>query len=742
MPLAVVLFLLGLMSGFAWAEEDPKYILTAVRRTAPLVIDGHLEPAWLAGAKADSFVQREPDYPAAETQRNEVYVLYDRDALYFGYMLYDTAPDSIRGQIQRRDNDSNSDFIDLYLDTFHDHRNGYWFTVTAAGVQAEGTFFIETDLSNSWDAVWESAVAKTDSGWSCELRIPFQIMRHGGEREDGWGIAFARKLYRRNEANFWPPVDPEVGWRASKIGTLLGLKDIAPSAHVELLPHVVGRWDAPLSPLDSLPQDFRSNNEWENLGLTLKYVPSATLSVDAAYQPDFAQVDVDQATINLSDYPVFLSEKRPFFLENKEYFEETPYTFIYSRRVTDPDYGARVNAQQGRFKMSAFGGKNRLQYLNDNLESAVKLQDAAFGRASVDFRNRHRIGVSWTYLNQAGYSAATAGMDARFRFRERDRLGLWFAGVERQGTPEQHWYRVAEVHDEQPVEARASYNRDWGPFRSDIAAAYRGIDFDNNDLGWSDVSNVFRQSLWIGDNYYLDGTFIRNIGFDINSYHATLANGDHSEGYANIDFFGTTRGNWNFGGGTEHGDFFRRAPMGPTDGEHRDNFGTFNLEYYRSFWNWAWLWSDFTKPFRYGAEARYRTYRDGELFNLVPEVTWLPRSNIEMRLSSEWNRVWHARRFADQQTDYRNWFFKTSWSPTLDLSLRGTLQWIEKSDDPDERGHFFANLLLAYNWNPGSWFYLVYDEAGRDIDRPDHLNRSVPGDRTLRAKFTYFFTAP
>ncbi len=750
MPLLTAVLIL-ILSQVAWADMSG-YEVVAKKLTVPIVLDGRIEKTWLEGGKADNFIQREPGYPAPVTQKSEVYVYYDENALYFAYMLYDTAPDSIAGQIQRRDNDSNSDFVDLYLDTFHDHRTGYWFTVTAAGVQAEGTFFSENNLSNSWDAVWESAVAITDSGWSVELRIPFQIMRHGGPREDGWGVAFARKIYRINEAGFWPPVDPEIGWKASKIATLSGLDDIASSAHLEVLPHVVGRWDAPVERTEAyeLAQEFRSENEWENLGLTLKYVPSAALSIDAAYQPDFAQVDVDEAVINLTDYPVFLSEKRPFFLESKEYFEETPYTFVYTRRVADPDYGGRVNYQQGNIKASFLAGKNRLSYFDEQFETRGLLQDAFVGRTTLN-SGRHRFGLTGTYLNQTGYSAAAAGFDAKFRWRVRDQLNLWFAGVDRSGTPVQHWYRVTEVSDEQPVEARVGYIRDYGPFRSELAAAFRGTDYDINDLGWGDPSNQLRQALWIGDNYYLKGTAFRNVGFDINSLRTTLTTGDAAEGYANFNLFTTTRTNWDLGGGMEWGDDFRRRNVGPDGGEFRDNFGSFNHEYYKYFWHWAWLWSDQTKPFRYGSDFRYRTFRDGNAFGFEPEISWRPRSNIELGAEVDWTRVWDSKTFVDtsgvpEVADFRNWILKANWSPSLKLSFRATVQWVEKEWEDygtprpySGRNRLYGNYLLAYNWSPGSWCYLVYDETFRDVETRDN---NAPSERTLRAKLTYFFTVP
>ncbi|MBU1636912.1 carbohydrate binding family 9 domain-containing protein, partial [bacterium] len=347
MPAKLFLFLVALLTLFGDSTyAEPVYEVTA-GPADHIKIDGHLEVAWFSGGVVEGFVQREPHYPDPVSQTTRVYLLSDNDALYFGFLCNDTAPDSIRGKIQRRDNDDRSDFVDIYLDSFHDRRSGYWYTVTAAGVQAEGTIANEKEFTADWDAVWQSAVARSDSGWSCEIRIPFQSIRHGGARADGWGIGFARYIERRAERTFWPPVDPQKDFYLSQVGTLYGLKNIASPAHIEVLPHAVGRWDA-----EANDGEWHSENEYENLGFYLKAVPSAAMTLDFAYEPDFAQVDVDAQEINLSDYPIFLSEKRPFFLENKQLFEELPYYLFYTRRITDPDYAGRLNLQKGRVRAS------------------------------------------------------------------------------------------------------------------------------------------------------------------------------------------------------------------------------------------------------------------------------------------------------------------------------------------------------------------------------------------------------
>ncbi|MCC6476041.1 carbohydrate binding family 9 domain-containing protein [bacterium] len=701
--------------------QDSDYTLEA-RPTSGIRIDGRLDSEWNGADVAKNFVQREPGYPAPSTQPSEVRVLFDNDALYVGYMLYDSAPDSVKGQIQRRDNDGSSDFVDLYLDTFHDGRNGYWFTLTAAGVQAEGNFFNEQELSASWDAVWQSAVAITDSGWSCELRIPFHILRHAGARDDGWGIAFARKILRKNEAGFWPPVNPEIGWKASNLGTLVGLKDIASSSHVEILPHAVGRWDAPSEEV------WASKNEWENLGVSVKLVPTADLTVDLAYQPDFAQVDVDDEVINLNDYPVYLEEKRPFFLESNELFAETAYRMFYSRRVTDPDYGGRLNFQKGKVRATLLAGKNRSQ---EDEEGNYDLQNVSAGRVTYNLGGRHRIGTTYTYLGQDGYHAATGAIDARLRWRERDRLQLWLAAVDRKDD-------AGAIEDEQPVEAKVGYLRDYWPVRAEVAVLYRGTDYNVNDMGFGDFSNVLRKAVWIGNNYYHQSGLFRNNGFDINAIHTTHTDGTHADGYVSFNSFNTFRNSWEVGAGSEFGDNWRRNYWADSTWD-RDNFGSFAPEYYKYFYHWFWAYTDFNRPIRGGFETNYRSFRDGKTFGLDPTTTWRPRSNAEIGLKFTWRQIWDAADYGDSTVNIRYWTLKATWTPHLNLSFRGTFIYADQEWFQQDEQKLYANLLLSYNWQPGSWFYLVYDEAYRDTDP---LAESRPGDRTLRAKLTYFFVAP
>jgi hypothetical protein len=680
----------------------------AVRSHSPK-IDGKFEADWLEAAPADSFTQIEPVEGAPASMPTRVYVLYDNEALYFCFVCADNAPDSISARVLRRDNDANCDWVALCFDSFHDRRNGYYMEVTAAGGQEDGTITNETSFDDAWDGVWESAAGRTDSGWVAELRIPFTCFRHGGAREDGWGINFLRHIERRKEDQAWQPVSWKRGISVSEFGNLLGLQNIGSLQHIEILPHAVGRWDAPAD------GKWASKNELENLGLFMKIVPSGAWTMDLAYQPDFAQVDVDEEVINVSDYPVFLSEKRPFFLEAKPLFDTSPIQLLYTRRITDPDYGGRLNGQWGPLRTSVLAGRNR--------DEDGNAQDAFADRTVWNVGKQSTIGLTGTLLNaQDTFHAAAANVDSRIRWGAENYSRLAFAGVERTGN------------DAQPFEARGSIYMNFGFLRGDVVSTYLGKDFNINDLGWGSYSNTMEHSIWVGKQWQFKKGFLQCAEFNLNGWQSSIADGRFGAGGGNWNGYVRTRGNWECNSGMSWGTYYRRHYADEDEGETgelRDNFGTFNPEFHWNTDRWLWFESDDRKPIVYSGEVDEGTFREGRYWSLYQTATVKPWSNLETGLHLSWMRIWGAADINDYQpTNYRIWRWRTKYSLTLDLSLRGTVQWVEEDDE------LLTNLLLAWNWRPGSWFYIVYDETRGTI--PVAWNN--PGDRTIRLKFTYFFT--
>jgi hypothetical protein len=199
---AGVLLAICLTAGIADAQHGTKTV-RAVRAVEPPQIDGRLgEEAWSHAPVADGFTQRDPNEGQPATERTEIRVVYDEDAVYIGARLFDSAPASIARRLSARDEWPDADQLTVYLDPRHDHRTGAQFTVSAAGVQRDAVISNDTFENNSWDAVWTSAVAVDGEGWSAEIRIPLSQLRFNAAGVQTWGINVSRYLRRANETSF------------------------------------------------------------------------------------------------------------------------------------------------------------------------------------------------------------------------------------------------------------------------------------------------------------------------------------------------------------------------------------------------------------------------------------------------------------------------------------------------------------------------------------------------------------
>lgn len=220
-PVWIILFLLAQNFIFAQAPLDVnKKQLPAQKTALGIQLDGTLdEPMWQLATPANNFIQNTPQPGKAATHNTEVRVFYDDAALYIGAIMYDARPDSILRQITERDQDGNTDWFGLFLDPYRDGINGFYFLVTAAGVQIDAriTPLFEEDGGNSlvrgedrnWDAVWESEIQMLSDGWSLEMRIPYAAIRFPRGEEQLWHINFARSIRRWGEISYWNSVDPQ-----------------------------------------------------------------------------------------------------------------------------------------------------------------------------------------------------------------------------------------------------------------------------------------------------------------------------------------------------------------------------------------------------------------------------------------------------------------------------------------------------------------------------------------------------
>jgi hypothetical protein len=295
-------------------------VVQAVRSNTVIVIDGRLDDeVWLRAPAATIFTQRDPDEGKPSTELTELRVAYDDEALYVGARLHDREPSRIARQLSRRDQEAEADGFWLYIDPHHDHLTGAVFSVSAAGVQGDSAVYNDSWQDSSWDAVWESGVKTDEGGWTVEMRIPFSQLRFTAAERHTFGINALRYIQRKNERAWLVHVPKTESGLASRMGHLEGLNGVSPQRTLELLPYLSSRAEyvAPSTAGDPFNDGTRL---FGSAGLDLKYRPTSSLTLDGTINPDFGQVEVDPAVVNLTAFETFFEEKRPFFIEGANIF--------------------------------------------------------------------------------------------------------------------------------------------------------------------------------------------------------------------------------------------------------------------------------------------------------------------------------------------------------------------------------------------------------------------------------------
>jgi hypothetical protein len=323
----------------------PPHLIATYVEDAPR-LDGRLDDdAWRGVMGATDFTQIEPEDGSAPTERTEVFIVYDRSALYVGVRLFDSEPQGIARRMGRRDSHTSSDMFWVNIDSYHDHRTTFRFSVNPAGVRGDG-IATNDDMhgDDSWEPIWD-VVTRVDSlGWVVEMRIPFSQLRFSSADEQVWGINFARQVFRKNEHTRWSWVPNTEEGYSSHFGHLVGLRGIPAPRRLEALPYTVGTVDYleggdPRNP-------FTQNGAYDvSVGLDLKYGLTSGLTLDATINPDFGQVEADPAVVNLSVFEIQFPERRPFFVEGADIFRfgagSGGFVFgapdlFYSRRIGRP----------------------------------------------------------------------------------------------------------------------------------------------------------------------------------------------------------------------------------------------------------------------------------------------------------------------------------------------------------------------------------------------------------------------
>jgi len=418
------------------------------------------------------FIQREPEDGQPASQKTDVYLGHDDDRLYVVFVAFDDDPSRVRARMSRRESVFGDDTVEIQIDSFNDQRRAFSFLTNPFGIQWDAIWTEGQGFDGAWDTVWDSRGQLTDRGYVVWMAIPFKSLRFPqqavGEPRT-WRIVLVRDIQRNGETSFWPRVSSRIEGRLNQAATATGFAGIEPGRNLWLIPYATAM-SSRVDP-DAGPTSTRDRIE---AGGDLKWVFRESMALDVTLNPDFSQVeaDVPQVTVN-ERFEVFFPEKRPFFLENADYFQ-TPFNLLFTRRIEEPSGGVRLTGKTGPYSLGVLAiddeapGDEALP--GDPLEGERAWNGVL--RVRRDVGRQSNVGVLYTDRELADGSNRVGSLDARIKLGtnwEAKLQGALSSTREASGSSFDDTALSVEFNREgRTTEARLHY-RDIGPeFHTDL----------------------------------------------------------------------------------------------------------------------------------------------------------------------------------------------------------------------------------------------------------------------------------
>lgn len=445
--------------------------IEAVRVEAAPQLDGEVlsDPVWQLASPVTDFWQTRPFEGKLASEQTEVRVVYTTDTLFFGVVCYDDEPQRMIVSDSRRDSPlDETDSFQIVLDTYLDRQNGFVFGTNPAGIEYDGQVANEGQgggfgggrqqagagggFNVNWDGAWEVKTQQGEFGWSLEFAIPFRTLRYPKRDSHVWGVNFQRNIRRRNEIAFWAPLSRQFNlFRLSQAGTLTDL-EIPPQRNFKVIPYMLGQ---------VRKQGDRQAVATGDWGVDAKYSLTPSLTLDATYNTDFAQVEVDEQQINLDRFNLFFPEKRPFFLENAGLFavgDSGEAELFFSRRIGIGPNGEVIPILGGA-RVSGKLARTNVGFLNMQTEAVDGVAPAnnfTVARVSRELPNRSSLGAIFVNRQSTGDGAdpddanRTYGVDGRWGIGQYGEISGILAGTSTPGLDgDQYAYKFSARYDSQ-----------------------------------------------------------------------------------------------------------------------------------------------------------------------------------------------------------------------------------------------------------------------------------------------------
>jgi len=705
-------------------------------------VDGNLDPnEWIGASRADNFVEHTPGDQTKPPVETKAFITYDKDNIYVAFVCYDD-PRSIRSTMSQRDHFGPDDNVGFYIDPFGNATWAYIFNVNPYGIQADGLWSANRGSDNSFDMVWESAARITDSGYQVEMSIPFASIRFPTGQEQNWKVDFYRTHPRDTRREYsWAAYDRNQKCWPCQWGTVSGMKDVSPGKGIEIIPSVVSYQSG--TRID--PDNFKNDNIDGEISLNAKYAVSSVITAEAAYNPDFSQVESDAGQIDVNtNFALFYPEKRPFFQEGSDlYFSWI--NAIYTRSINDPQAAAKIS---GRANKSSY-----IYLLARDEHSPMILpfeEGSAYlvnGRSTSNiFRLQRSLGGS----SRAGIILTDRRMDGGGS----GTLAAFDGEILLTNTIYFQW----EFH--------GTYTRE--PNNAELSQGLEGITFDKGRHtaafdgesypGHAALVAIGRggNTYWLDLTYYeRNPTFRADNGFEPNNNYREMQTISRYNFFPNkkairrLGFNMFTRTRWNFEKykKAQFVNFSVNADMiGQTFVETNLQYGTENLRGVDFDRIWSLTFNGSSNPNnRLGVEF-YGRYGDqiarrenppvlGKQTNLAGSIYFKPIDRIRIEPSIEFA---HSRQKDTNEELFKGYITRTrvDYQMTRSLSLRFITEYSDFSNS------WTVEPLLTYRINPFSLFYIgsTFDYAEyENPDDPFAATSTRLASRQLFMKLQYLF---
>ena len=502
-------------------------IANAVSIEDPPIFDGNVlnDPVWTTVVPISGFLQSAPNEGQPATERTEVRIVFTSDTLFVGVVCYDRDPLSIIVSDSRRDSSMNdADSFQMVFDTFGDQQNGFIFGTTPAGQEYDGQVINEGGgggglfrgggggfsrgsgggFNLNWDGAWQVRTEISEVGWSAEFEIPFRTIRYPVRVNQSWGINFQRNIRRRNERAYWAPLPRQYNlYRVSMAGQLIGVQTpIGFTRNLQLTPYVIGE----AVTRDALPN--RDPLVLGDFGADIKYSVTSGLTLDATYNTDFAQVEVDDQRINLDRFNLFFPEKRPFFLENAGVFTVNnagpasgmnlgQTELFFSRRIGISNLGEQIPILAGARLSGKVSDTVTVGFLNmqtEEVKGIARANNFTVARLRQDLPNRSSIGGLFVNRQATGPLAKATdynrsyGVDGRWGIGQNGTVQGFVGRTETPGRDDRdHALSISGTYNSERWRLISGYQENGEDFNPEVGFVRR-TGFRKYDFGLSNTT--------------------------------------------------------------------------------------------------------------------------------------------------------------------------------------------------------------------------------------------------------------